>query len=149
MAVVINHRHPVAGIAFAHAACARWPQRRAIAHNVVQLCLAKHFIHHNAQLVAAVIKHGRAYCFTCAHQALQFDFEMFVRLGVGLQHGFECSREQKSVRDALLLHQAKSQFRAKAAIKGDDGPAKIQGGQQGIHQAPCPGPICRAPKNSA
>ena len=146
VAVVVYHRYAVAGVAFAHAARTRWPKPVAVANDVIDLSLAKHFIDHHAQRVFAVIKHRITHRFTRAHQTFELEFEVLARLRVGLHHGFERCGEQKAVCHAVLLHQFKGQFGAKAAIERDDGPAKVQSRQQRIHQSTGPGPVGGRPK---
>jgi hypothetical protein len=111
-----------------------------VADDVVHLGLAEHLVHHHAQLLAAVGKHRVTHRLACAHQALQRKAELLARLGVCLHHGLECRGEQKAVRHAMALQQRKGRLGAEAAVVRHDGPAKVQRGQQRVHQTarPCP-----------
>ena len=70
VAVFVDHGNVVPRVALAHAACTRWPKPVAIADDVVDLRLAKHFIDDHAKFVVAIVKHRIAYRLASAHQPL-------------------------------------------------------------------------------
>ena len=163
-ALLVDHRHPVARIGLAHAAGARRPAHsrtrghrlalpiagplhRAIAHDVVDLGLSEHLVDHHAQLVAAIAIHRIAHRLTGAHDGLQLEPVLLARLRASFHHGLERSRKQKGVAHSMLLHQFEGHLGTKTFGAGHDGPAKVQRGQQRVHQAACPGPIGRRPKH--
>ena len=162
VAVVVNGGDAVAGVALAHAAGLGGPPdgcpcgigrlaphgaQAEVAHDVVHLGLAKHFVHHHAQLLAAVGKHGVAHGLARAHQALQLELELLARAGAGLHHGLQGGGEQKAVRHAVALQQGERHLGAEAPVVGHDGAAKVQRGQQRVHQPPGPGPVGGRPEH--
>ena len=142
-ACVVNHRHPMTRISLAHAAGLGIPKQRTVPHHIVDLGLSKHFVHDHAQFIACVGEHSVAHGLAGAHDGLELEFEVLARMRISLHHGFECSRKQECVRNALGGHQFKGQLGAEAALVRHDGPAEVQGGQQRVHQPACPGPVGR------
>ena len=126
MAVVIDHGNLVPGVALAHASGPGRPEPVAVANDVVDFRLAKHFVDHDAQLVAAIVKHRVTDRLARTHQALQLKFEMRARLRIGLHHGFKRGREQKGMRHALVLHQTEGQLGAEASVESHDRPTEIK-----------------------
>ena len=89
IACVVDHRHAVAGVGLAHAVGFGRIKTVAVAHNIVNLGLAKHFVHRHAHFVTAIGKHCVAHGLACAHAGLQLQGKMLARLRVGLHHSFE------------------------------------------------------------
>ena len=146
LAVLVNHCHAVAGVAHAHAAGFGGPQRIAVAHDVVDLGLAKHLVGLDAQLLLTVAKHRVTHRLACAHDGLQLELELRADgarggAGVGLHHGLECRREQEGVRHTAIAHQFECRLRAETSVEGHDGAAKVQRGQECVHQPAGPGPV--------
>ena len=98
----------------------------------------------NVMAIAVGIADGLAR----THDGLQMQLEVAPGLGVSLHHGLERGGKQKRVRDAVLLHECESQLGAETPIPRHDGAAKVQRGQQGIHQTAGPRPIGGRPKHS-
>ena len=103
-------------------------------------------------MLLAVVKHGIAHRFARAHDGFELELELLahgaLRLaGVSLHHGLERGGKQKRVGDGKFLHQRQRRLRAEAARPGHDGAAKVQGGQQRVHQPAGPGPVGRAPED--
>ena len=152
LAGLIDHRDAVPRIAHAHAAGLGRPDTGAVADDVIDLGLAKHFVDGDAQLFLAVGKHRIAHRLAGAHDGLQAQAIGAAhgapgRAGGCFQHGFERGGEQKSVRHGAACHELQRHLGAKAAAVGDDLAAKVQSRQQGVHQPAGPGPVGRAPKD--
>ena len=78
MPVVVDHRQPVAGVAHAHAAGFGRPQGGAVAHDVVDLGLAEHFVDRHAELRLAVVKDCITHRLARAHDGLQLQAKLLV-----------------------------------------------------------------------
>ena len=149
---LVNHLDHVAWVSHAHAAGFRRPQRVAIADDVVDFCLAEHFVRLHAHLLLAVAKHRIAHSLARAHDGAQFELELLAHgrvggAGVGLHHGLEGGGEQKGVGYPAAAHEFQGSLRAEAPTERDDGAAKVQRRQQRIHQSTGPGPVCGAPEH--
>ena len=142
----VNHRDLMARIGFAHAAGLGRPESVAVAHDVVDLGLAKHFIDLHAQLLITPQIHRITHGLARAHERFKLEFERFPRLGKRLHHRFERGGKEKRVRDPMGLQNIKGQLRRETAIACNDFPPEIQAGQQRVHQAARPSPVCGAPE---
>ena len=142
----VNHRDLMAWIGFAHAAGLGRPESVAVAHDVVDLGLAKHFIDLHAQLLITPQIHRITHGLARAHERFKLEFERFPRLGKRLHHRFERGGKEKRVRDPMGLQNIKGQLRRETAIACNDFPPEIQAGQQRVHQAARPSPVCGAPE---
>ena len=120
----------------------------AIAYDVVDFGLTKHFVDRHTQLLLTVVVNRITHCFTRTHDGLQLEFEMLFRRWKGFHHRFERGGKQKGVRHPMRLHQFIRRFRAESATVSHDFTTKVQGGQKRIHQTAGPRPISGAPKNS-
>ena len=69
--LLVNHRDAVPGVGHANAAGFGRPVARAIANDVIDLGLAKHFIGRDTQLVHAIRKNGIPHRLARAHAGLQ------------------------------------------------------------------------------
>ena len=152
LARVVNYRHPVAGVAHAHAAGFGRPEGAGVAHDVVDLGLAKHLVHGDAELLLAIAKHRVAHRLARAHDGFQAQTKLLTHsalclAGKRLHHRLERRRKQKRVGDATVAHQRKGGLGAETPAKSHDLAAKVQRGQQRVHQPAGPGPVRRAPKH--
>ena len=144
---LVDDRHLVPWIPFAHAARFGRPQAGAVAHHVVDLGLAKHLVDRDAHLLLDIRKYRVTHRLARAHHGLQFQAVAALHLGHSLHHGFERGGEQKGVRDAVALQNFEGRFGRKPPVEGHDGPAKVEAGQQGVHQPARPGPVGRRPEH--
>ena len=138
----VKHGHTVARVGAAHAAglgrpgdmpaALRVDIGRAIAHHVVDLGLAEHLVDAHTELLAAPMEDGVAHRFARAHQRAQLQAVLLARLGHGFHHRLQRRGEEKTMRDAVALHQLKSDFRREAALVGHDLAAEVQRGQERV-----------------
>ena len=66
----IDDREPVAGVRHSHAAGLCGIEARRVPNDVIDLCLAEHFVHGYPQLTLAVPKNRIAHGLACAHDGL-------------------------------------------------------------------------------
>ncbi|OBQ31652.1 MAG: hypothetical protein AN485_23500, partial [Anabaena sp. MDT14b] len=86
---IVDDRHLVPWIPFAHAAGLGRPQAGAVAHHVIDFGLAEHLVHRDAQLLLAIAKHRVTHRLARAHHGLQLQAVTPLHLGHGLHPGIE------------------------------------------------------------
>ena len=78
MAVLVNHRHAMAGVGAAHAAGFGRPANAvagiaihgAVADDVIDLGLTEHFVHCHSEFISAIRKHRVTHGFARTHDGL-------------------------------------------------------------------------------